>query len=485
MTKKIASISVKLLCLLMVFALAAGCRKSPGDSSSDYYTSEIIVDDDTSGSTSGGDGKGTDASGTTSDGSKASGTASTGNGKDKPNAGTTGGKVNPEKYRGTTVRYATWKNPYQNEDGKVVEKFQKKYGIKVKIDTIPQSTYVQEVTGKIAAGNSPDIFFDNGTFPASIACLQPLEAMQLDLNDGIWDQGMIKMSTLGGKPFLVNTVGNIWAEVDCLFYNKKIFTDHNITTPEEYYKAGKWTFATLTKCMTDVKNAGYIGGYVDVQSLLASTGTGFYGLKNGTITNCVNEMTYNVMTQISQWVSDGLIKNPLERNLLQNFIKGKAGIAITNAYGLKATGYFSEMNPNNVGFTYIPKYDDKTKAYTTGLFRGWGLIRGSKNPVAAGIFLRYYLDVNNYDTNSAFINNEAKQFFFKLTSGVKTDNKNPYLILGVASLCSESTDKYNGFAAEAPGQVRTKMQAFLPTINNNVKKVNEEMTKQIKSLGLK
>ncbi|MFQ8952361.1 MAG: hypothetical protein ACLR56_04630 [Oscillospiraceae bacterium] len=96
MTKKIASISVKLLCLLMVFALAAGCRKSPGDSSSDYYTSEIIVDDDTSGSTSGGDGKGTDASGTTSDGSKASGTASTGNGKDKPNAGTTGGKVNPE-----------------------------------------------------------------------------------------------------------------------------------------------------------------------------------------------------------------------------------------------------------------------------------------------------------------------------------------------------------------------------------------------------
>ena len=388
------------------------------------------------------------------------------------------------KLRGTSIRYPFWQTPDETNQA-VINSFEKKYGIKVKIDTIPQSTYVQEVTGKIAAGNSPDIFFDNGTFPASIACLQPLEAMQLDLTDGIWDQGMIKMSTLGGKPFLVNTVGNIWAEVDCLFYNKKIFADHNITTPAEYYKAGRWTFAALTKCMTDVKNAGYIGGYIDVQSLLASTGTGFYGLKNGTITNGVNEMTYNVMTQISQWVSDGLIKNPLERNLLQNFIKGKAGIAITNAYGLKATGYFSEMNPNDVGFTYIPKYDDKTKAYTTGLFRGWGLIRGSKNPVAAGIFLRYYLDVNNYDTNSAFINNEAKQFFFKLTSGVKTDDKNPYLILGVASLCSESTDKYNGFAAEAPGQVRTKMQAFLPTINSNVKKVNEEMTKQIKSLGLK
>ena len=480
MTKKIASISVKLLCLLMVFALAAGCRKSPGDSSSDYYISEIIVDDDTSGSTSGGDGKGTDASGTTSGGSKASGTASTGNGKDKPNAGTTGGKVNPEKYRGTTVRYATWKNPYQNEDGKVVEKFQKKYGIKVKIDTIPQSTYVQEVTGKIAAGNSPDIFFDNGTFPASIACLQPLEAMQLDLTDGIWDQGMIKMSTLGGKPFLVNTVGNIWAEVDCLFYNKKIFADHNITTPAEYYKAGRWTFAALTKCMTDVKNAGYIGGYIDVQSLLASTGTGFYGLKNGTITNGVNEMTYNVMTQISQWVSDGLIKNPLERNLLQNFIKGKAGIAVTNAYGLKATGYFSEMNPNDVGFTYIPKYDDKTKAYTTGLFRGWGLIRGSKNPVAAGLFLRYYLDVNNYNTSSAFINSAAESFFFKITSGVTTEKKNLSLINGTRGVTGNATEVLGDIAKNDPSQIETAISAVNNTVNNDVKTLNDFVAKQTK-----
>ena len=350
---------------------------------------------------------------------------------------------------------------------------------------VAQATYVQEIAGMIAAGNSPDIFFDNGFFPSSISCLQPLEAMQLDLTDGIWDQGMIKMSTLGGQPFLVNTVGNIWAEVDCLFYNKKIFSDNNITTPEEYYKAGKWTFAALTKCMTEVKNAGYIGGYIDVQSLLASTGAGFYNFNNGKFSNGVNEMTYNVMTQISQWVSDGLIKNPLERNLLNNFITGKAGIAITNAFGMKATGYFEKMNPNDVGFTYIPRYDDNTKAYTTGLFRGWGLIRGSKNPVAAGIFLRYYLDVNNYDTDSAFISNEARQFFFKLTSGVDTDDKNPYWLLGIASLCSESTDKYVGFAAEAPGQVRTKISAYLPTIKNNAEKVNSELTKQLNSLGLK
>ena len=479
MSKRITSVSAKLLCLLMVFALITGCRKTTDGVSSDVYTSEIEASVSSDEDVSSADAASSDTSGTSQNAS------STGSNKDKPTASGSSDTVNPEKYRGSTVRYATWKNPYQNEDGAVIDKFQKKYGIKVKIDMVAQATYVQEIAGMIAAGNSPDIFFDNGFFPSSISCLQPLEAMQLDLTDGIWDQGMIKMSTLGGQPFLVNTVGNIWAEVDCLFYNKKIFSDNNITTPEEYYKAGKWTFAALTKCMTEVKNAGYIGGYIDVQSLLASTGAGFYNFNNGKFSNGVNEMTYNVMTQISQWVSDGLIKNPLERNLLNNFITGKAGIAITNAFGMKATGYFEKMNPNDVGFTYIPRYDDNTKAYTTGLFRGWGLIRGSKNPVAAGIFLRYYLDVNNYDTDSAFISNEARQFFFKLTSGVDTDDKNPYWLLGIASLCSESTDKYVGIAAEAPGQVRTKISAYLPTIKNNAEKVNSELTKQLNSLGLK
>lgn len=412
------------------------------------------------------------------------GNTGTGNDKGGPNKGGNA-YANAEKYRGTTVVYATWKDPNKNEDGKVVKDFQKRFGITVKIDTTPQATYVQEVAGKIAAGESPDVFFDNCFFPASISCLQPIDAMELDLTDGIWDQGMLEMSKLGGKSFLVNTVGNIWAEVDCLFYNKKIFADNNITTPEDYVAAGKWDFAALTKCMKDVKNAGYIGGYIDVQSLLASTGAGFYEFKDGRFSNGVSPMTVNVMKQISQWISDGLIRDPLESNLLTNFIKGNCGIAITNVYGTKATGYFSEMNPNDVGFTYIPQYDAQNKAYTTGLFRGWGLVRGAKNPGGAGIFLRYYLDAGNYDLNSAFINKEAQNFFFKLTSGVDTDDKNPYMLLGIQQMMGvDNTNEYRGTASVAPGQVSAKIAALGNQINSTSKKINSELDKQLASLGL-
>lgn len=437
MFKRMTKIAAILLCLAMVLTLFAGCG---GDSS----------------------GKG---------------------GKDRPNQG--GSTVSSEEYRGTTVVYATWKDPSKNEDGLVVDNFQKETGIKVQIDMVPQETYVQEIAAKIAANNSPDIFFDNCFFPSSVAVLQPVDAMKLNLEDPIWDQGMLEMSKLGGKSFLVNTVGNIWAEVDCLFYNKKIFADNNITTPETYEKKGVWTFEALTKCMTEVKNAGYIGGYIDVQSLLASTGSGFYKFKDGQFSNGVNQMTTDVIKQISQWVSDGLIKDPREFNLLNNFIKGNCGIAVTNAFGLKATGYFADMNPNDIGFTTIPAYNKDTKSYTTGLFRGWGLVRGAKNPVAAGIFLRYYLDANNYDTSSAFVSKDAENFFFKLTSGVNTDQKNPYMLLGITQLCSEKTSDYTGISGMAPGQVASQIAGLNNKIDSNAKKVNDELAKQLNSLGLK
>ena len=83
MLNKMAKISVKLLCLLLVFAMLAGCGGNGNKTNNDAGTAQ-------------------------------SGTESTG--KDRPTGGTSATGVNPEEYRGSTVVYATWKNPHQNEN---------------------------------------------------------------------------------------------------------------------------------------------------------------------------------------------------------------------------------------------------------------------------------------------------------------------------------------------------------------------------------
>ena len=389
------------------------------------------------------------------------------------------GKVNPEDYRGTTVRFATWKDPNQNEDGPVVAAFKKKYGIDVKIDVVPQDSYTMDISGKIAAGNQPDVYFDNGFFPASLAVLQPLEAARLDLTDPIWDQGMLKKSTVGGKPYLVNTVGNIWSEVDCVFYNKKLLQDNNITTPEEYYKAGKWTFEAMTKVMSDVAKLGpdYIGGYLDLDAMMGCVGTSFYKFEDGKFTNGTSDaMLTSVLQYISTSIKDGLVKGIYYVNR-DDFKKGKMGIAVTNAFGMKKTGYWKGMNPSHIGYTYLPNWDAGTKAKQTGLFRGWGLVKGAKNPVGAGIFLRYYLDVNNYDVSTAFLDQDAENFFFKLTSG-NTQDKFSGMMIGATEYLGYNRNKFYEIASGDPAQISKEVAALKNVVDGHATKLNKLLTDQ-------
>lgn len=490
MKSKTTRLGAGLMAIVLAMSLMAGC----GGSDSETSFNESAVGTDASGNAlESGSGTAeqtesdstsapTDSNGdpiTTTQNPNATTTDQNGSSTKTTAPSSSGTKVNPEDYRGTTVRYATWKDPAQNEDGVVVASFEKKYGIKVQIDIIPQDTYNVDIAGKIAAGDAPDIYFDTGMFPNSLSVLQPLEAAKLDLTDPIWDQAMLKVSTVGGKPYIINTLGNIWNENACVFYNKKLLEDNNITTPEEYYNAGKWTYAALTKVMTDVANLGpdYIGGYLDLDAMLGSVGASFYQYKNGTFTNGTSDpMLTNVMQYIATSIKNGLVKGIYYVNR-DGFKTGKMGVAITDAFGLKKTGHWQGMNPSYIGFTYLPAWDANTPAKATGVFRGWGIIKGAKNPVGAGIFLRYYLDVNNYDTSSAFISTSAENFFFKLTAG-DTSEKYYDMLIGATQYLGVDRTKYYEIASGDPAQVSKEISALKNTVGSEVTKLNEFLNKQ-------
>ena len=470
--KSACCISLALITLLS----AAGCKKKPaGENSSSVDVEYEYVYQRKDGKTD---------SDTSSDGktSSAAGSSSASSGKSNNTKALSAYKEKAKKYRGTTVRFATWKDPELNEDGPVVKAFEKEYGIKVKVDLIGQTEYAFEIAGLIAADNAPDIYFSNNDWPHALSCLQPLDAAEIDYNDSIWDQGMFKTSKVNNKTYLLNSVGNIWNEVDCVFYNKRLLKEKGITTPEEYYKNGKWNFDTMTRVMRDVAALGpdYIGGYIDWETALGVTGSSYYKWENGKFSNGINDTLKDVSVYLSTCLKEGLIKGIGDVNRRDDFIKGKTGIAVTNAFGLKKTGYWAKMNADDIGYTYLPSFSASVPAVTTGLFRGWGIIKGAKNPVAAGIFLRYYLDVNNYDLSSAFLNSDAESFFFKLTSAGAQNKKFVSPTIGCCRALGIGSGTLSGLAVNSPDQVRSKIDAMNNTINSQVKELNDYISKYTK-----
>ncbi len=389
--------------------------------------------------------------------------------------------VNPAEYSGTEITYATWRDPSLYEDGPVVEEFEKKYGIKVNIDLINEADYTNTVLGRIASDKAPDVYFSTYTFPYCIDALQPIDAAKLDLNESIWDKSLINISTVNGKTYLVDTIGSIWKDEDMVVYNKKIFKDNGWTTPEEYYEAGKWNYDTMKKCMQQVAGLGtdYIGGAIHLEGLIHAAGASVIGMKDGKF---FNGTTDTVTQDIMRWASTGLKEGWLSTTsiytALNQFPAGNVGIAILHSFSLKKTGYLRNMKASDIGFTYLPSWNDNE--YTpTSFVRGWGLCKGAKNPVAAGIFLRYYLDVNNYDTSSAFISEEAQNFFFKLTS-TNTENKNFYFcygsgVNGVTGRESAVGDYISKPATSDPTQVVTVISSYQNELNADIAKLNEKI----------
>ena len=389
--------------------------------------------------------------------------------------------VNTKDYEGTEITYATWRNPALYEDGPVVEEFEKKYGIKVNIDLMNEADYTNTVLGRIASGKSPDVYFSTYTFPYCIDALQPIDAAKLDLSESIWDKSLIDISTVNGKTYLVDTVGNIWKDEDMIFYNKKLFRDNEWTTPEEYYKEGNWNYDTMKKCMQQVASLGtdYIGGAIHLEGLIHAAGGSVIGMKDGKFYNgTTNTVTQDIMRWASNGLKEGWLSTTSIYTALNEFPSGKVGVAVLHSFGLKKTGYLRNMKASDIGFTFLPSWNGE-KYKPTSFVRGWGLCKGAKNPVAAGIFLRYYLDVNNYDTSSAFISKDAENFFFKLTSTATAD-KNFYFcygsgVNGVTGKESAVGDYISKPATSDPTQVVTVISSYQNEINADINKLNEKL----------
>ena len=388
----------------------------------------------------------------------------------------------PESIKGSTVRFATWIVHNETEGAPLLQNFNRDTGLNVELYIVAQNGYVDKLVTAIGMKDVPDVFVSNEgnqNFPLTMQFAAPINKVSsVDLNEPIWDKTMIKTATIDGNVYLLNTIGSPWSGSNLVYYNKTLFEENGFKTPSEYYEEGNWTWATMKKVMKDVTALGsdYKGGLIDPEILGDSAGVSFvmYDSETATFKSGVDrpelQATY-------QWYAEAR-EEGLLGGTMPGFIQGKVGIVTTGVYGLKATGHWKDMDPNDVGFTYLPALEDGTKGKISSIYRMYGIIAGAPNADAAGYFIRYWLDPDNYDLQNTFITPEAGQFYYALTNSTADMKYFNYddacsTLIGATNQDVFISGARNGSSA----QVNTNIQKVANVVNDAVNKSNEIIQK--------
>ena len=382
-----------------------------------------------------------------------------------------------DSIKGTTVRFATWIDHTQTEGAVPLANFEADTGLKVELYTVKQSGYVNALMTKMASGDIPDVFVSNegeGCFPATIQIAAPINKVStVDLNEPIWDQSMLATGTIDGNVYLVNTIGTPWSGSNMVFYNKVMFEENGFKTPEDYVKEGKWTWANLLKCAKDIKALGadYKGIHLESDMLTDSLGTSFvkYDYKTWTFSSGIND---KALLEGYQWYADAKEQGLLDGSIA-SFASNKCGLVIRGPYGLKNTGYFKDMNPEDVGFTYLPTMEEGETPLISSIYRMYGICDKAPNADAAGYFIRYWLDPDNYDLQNTFLTPAAGQWYYTLINTVATQK---YFCFDkpVANLIGEQVSVFwSPVRSASSAGVKTALDSVSPQVDQAVAAANK------------
>ncbi len=317
----------------------------------------------------------------------------------------------PVALKGKTVIFADWGEANAAEYQKVVKKFTADTGINVKMLVLSEGDFISKVSSQIAAGSPPDIAASNSTYPQALEVVQPLPSY-FNVGDGFWDPRVSEATKVGNKYYFVNTYNSPFTGGYVVYYNKKIFNNNGLTTPQDYLDKGEWTYENLFQCMKDAKQLGFKGGMIESMTLAEQMGVSLinYDQNTGTFSGKTTDpKLVKALQYMSKAVDEGLVGGSTS-----SFNNGQTGICMLGTYGLKYNGYFKDLAPSDIGVVPLPtSYDGQKLTYMPLGYRGYGICKGAHNGEAAYYFLRYFLDLNKYEPAGAdiFANKVLEKYF--------------------------------------------------------------------------
>lgn len=452
MKKNVSKIIALMLISVFVFCIS-GCTDS--NSSSEYIiVSEIVVDNSNTDNSS-------------------SQVVSSSNSQSSTSSGEN--NVSSSELKGSTVTFATFEDiTSSSSKGKIISDFQKKYGIKVKIQKLDQDNYISKLSGYKAAGKAPDIIIDNQQFPRSLSLLQPLSNVGIDANNSKFSPMVTKYGTVGGKQYLVGSAsdGNYFL----CFYNKNIFKQVGVPTPDELIDANNWNLDTFNKIAIKIHeyNSEWTGAALSPSGFQTTYGVGYiqYDVNSSTFKNTIDSTEFS---EIWRFITTGIKAEYFyPRFNVDGIIKGTTGMTCVDSFGLMSDGYFAQMKSSEIGIAYMPKKNKSDSEYPVGaLIFGYGVADGASNPKGAAAFLNYYLDPVNNKNSNKFVNEQAENIFNELLKK-NIDVKNILSAKGPAAITVGAVDTWdNEMIACDPAQISVGIGKIKSQVNTAVNKANE------------
>lgn len=474
-----------LLTLCMFFALGA-CGKTKTDTSSDSLISSDIVSE---GTPSADVNDSSSQSSDTVSGDKAS--------SSQPTASKNEAGIDMETLRGKTVDILMWRE-FTPDEASRVAKFEKETGIKVKAEVATFDSYTAKLASKVSANESPDlatIQLDvkyQGAFPLGVASLfQPVTVTKQDLSDGkIWDLATMEQLKLKGKYYSL-IANNAWYNCGAIImYNDDILTKCGAHKPYDLWKAGKWNWDTLKSVAQTVYDYGktsgnnYSGiGQITANSpafgtyLLQSIGADYVSYDGEKFANTITDSkVIKAWTFHAQLMESKAYDNTATAN---DFFSQKLGLYSTNIYAMKKENGMGqiELCKFNVNIVPFPSPAGEETILPTGP-NAFGIPKGAKDPVAAGVFLKYFVDPANGPDYVTASGNAASKDVFEYLSNPNTNKKVTLAsgALGYTNL-SNLNKLTSALAVSSSGQVTTILQQYKSFTNNAVEKINKVIAK--------
>lgn len=271
--------------------------------------------------------------------------------------------------------------------------------LNISIEKTLSLTSYQVMSKSVKAGDDEfDFVFANAYDVAPLA----LENIVLDLSKfpnidfdmPWWPDTILKDVTINGKTYFVT--GDISPSVlgfmNCIFFNKNIAADNNITGLYDLVFSGQWTFdkyAAFAKMSYKDLNGN---NEVDKEDMFGVTTSDYYDVyfsafeipitnteADGSLSLALGEKFYTAYSKLREFSMDisclpQKISNENEKVNYTNDVKFFANGQLLFFGGLvRFSDYFREMK-NDYGILTVPKWDEKQKDYHTTSHANYSLV---------------------------------------------------------------------------------------------------------------